>query len=73
MQQLSRARLVKGISLWRLSGLKGMSFEELSSTLDQLLAEYDCPPEIFLADLNERYGIADLQNKQAREMLWQRL
>lgn len=73
MQLLNHVKLVKGISLWRLSGLRGLTFEELDSTLNQVLDTPGCPPEVFISDVNERYSAGDLQNKHARLLLWQKL
>ena len=69
------ARLIKSSDgTWKLNGLRHLSFDELTSTLDQVLSDPSCPAQVLLTDLNgEIYRSIDLQDTHARQLLWQRL
>lgn len=68
------SKLIKSNNgIWELSNLKGLDLEGLCSVLDQVLTEPGCPERILLTDINETYRSIDLQNKQARQLLWEKL
>lgn len=70
---MKTSRLIKGKGIWRLQGLRGLEFPALSSVLDQVLSDPNCPPQLLLVDLNETYGSIDLQDSHVRQLLWQKL
>ena len=58
---------------WKLNGLRHLSFDELASTLDQVLSDPDCPAQVVLTDLGETYASVDLIDTHARSLLWQEI
>jgi len=56
--------------VWKLSGLKGLSLQELGSVISQVLAEPDCPSNIHILDIEQTYSAADFGNRGAIQLLW---
>jgi hypothetical protein len=73
MKQASRLVRDKTTGIWKLEDIKGLTFEQLCSVLDQVLADDKCPERIWLTDLNESYCVIDLYDSHARQLLWQKL
>jgi len=57
--------------IWAVEGLRGMSFEDMSSVIDQLLDKRDCGPKIALLDIDHIYGSGDLGRRDVRILLHQ--
>ena len=64
-----QATLIKGSNPWKLGNLRGMSFEELDSTLNQVLGEPSCPPRLLLIDTGESYSYTELGDKTIRQLI----
>lgn len=59
--------------LWGLSGLRGMSEEDMTSVIKQTLSKPECPDKIVFLDIGEIYDMRDLQNEHARILLYQKI
>ena len=63
----------KTSKIWTISGLKGMSYDDFVSVLNQLLAKPDCSEKVAFLDINEIYSVVDLEGDHARVLLFQKI
>lgn len=66
---MNKATLTK---LWALEGLRGMTYDDMSSVIEQVLDKPDCGNIVFL-DVGQVYSAVDLQDKHAKVLLYQKI
>ena len=59
--------------IWTISGLRGMSYDDFVSVLNQLLTKPDIGEKIAFLDVNEIYRVVDLEGDHARTLLFQKI
>lgn len=59
--------------IWSVKGLKGMTYDQFASVLDQLAAKPDIGEKVVFLDVNEIYNVVDLQSDHARNLLFQEI
>jgi len=64
---------VQATRIWALEGLRGMDFQKMSSVIQQLLDKPDCSHKVAFLDINEVYGVADLESEHAKTLLHQKI
>jgi hypothetical protein len=67
---MNRAKLTKILAL---SELEGMTYQEFDSIIKQTLNRADCSAAVAFLDINQLYGVPDLQSEQAKMSLYEKI
>ena len=59
--------------IYALSGLKGMSYDDMTGVIRQVLDKPDIGQKVAILDIAEIYGVADLRDRHALTLLYQRI